>query len=60
MKHTVETVLCKDCIYYISAEDMRNEPMYKDYDNILNADGLCNNTDTWTDECDFCSCGKED
>lgn len=59
MKHTVSTVLCKDCKYYIPAEELKNDPMYDDYENILNADGLCMNTDKWADKDGFCSDGKE-
>lgn len=59
-KDTVEVVRCKNCMYYISAEDMKNEPMYKSYKNILGADGLCMSSDKYTDEKDFCSCGRKE
>lgn len=46
---------CKNCYYYISEADMKKEPGYKDYCNTLCYDGLCNNTDSWTDEDAYCS-----
>lgn len=57
----VQVTRCKDCKYYISDSDMKNNPEYKDYDNKLEADGLCTSTDTWTDETDYCSnCKKRE
>jgi hypothetical protein len=41
-----EVVCCKNCKYFCS-----------NYPNVLNADGLCENTDTLTDKEDFCSHG---
>ena len=43
---------------YISAENMKKDPEYKKYDKKLGHDGLCEGTDKWTDETDYCSCGK--
>lgn len=60
MKDLVEVIRCKNCKYYISAEDMKNDEIYRDYDNVLNADGLCMSSDKWADEMDFCSDGRED
>lgn len=37
---------CRNCSYYISDAAMNKDPYYKDYDNKLGYDGLCNNTDT--------------
>ena len=59
-KDLVEVTRCKNCMYYISAEDMKNDEMYKDYENILRHDGLCTATDKWTDDMCFCSESKED
>lgn len=59
IKDLVEVTRCKDCKYYVSEEDMKNNEMYKDYNNILGYDGLCMSTDKWTDQNDFCSSGKE-
>ena len=53
-KDLVVIPCCKNCRYYISAENMKNDEMYKDYKNILGHDGLCMSTDKWTDEIDFC------
>ena len=58
-KDFVEVTRCKDCKYYISEEDMKNNEMYKDYNNVLGHDGLCMCTDKCTDENDFCSDGKK-
>ena len=57
-KDLVEVTRCKDCQLYISAENMKKDPEYKKYDNKLGHDGLCEGTDKWTDETDYCSCGK--
>ena len=53
-KDLVEVCRCKNCKYYISAEDMKNDEMYKDYKNTWNHDGLCRYSNTWTDENDVC------
>ena len=58
-KDLVEVTRCKNCSYYISADDMKNDEMYKGYKNLLGCDGICTSTDKWTDETDFCSSGKE-
>ena len=57
-KDLVEVTRCKDYQLYISAENMKKDPEYKKYDNKLGHDGLCEGTDKWTDETDYCSCGK--
>ena len=57
-KDLVKVTRCKDCQLYISAENMKKDPEYKKYDNKLGHDGLCEGTDKWTDENDYCSCGK--
>ena len=49
----VKVVRCKDCKHYIPKENLTDE-----YDNSIGADGLCDNTDTYTDETDFCSYGE--
>ena len=59
-KDLVEATRCKNCEYYISAEDMKNDEMYKDYKNDLGHDGICICTDKWTDKDNFCSDGKEE
>ena len=46
-------VRCKDCVYFISNQNLPNG-----YDNAIGADGLCDNTDTYTYEDDYCSCAK--
>lgn len=51
--------LCKDCYYYISGAGMKEESGYEDYNNELGYDGICNNTDSWTDENDYCSNYKD-
>ena len=58
-KDLVEVTRCINCSYYISADDMKNDEMYKGYENILGCDGICTSTDKWTYETDFCSSGKE-
>ena len=58
-KDLVEVTRCKNCSYYISADDMKNDEMYKGYENLLGCDGICTSTDKWTYETDFCSSGKE-
>ena len=58
-KDLVEVTRCINCSYYISADDMKNDEMYKDYENLLGCDGICTSTDKWTYETDFCSSGKE-
>ena len=49
----VEVVRCKDCKYYIPKENLADE-----YANPIGADGLCDNTDKYTDEDDYCSYGE--
>ena len=49
----VPVVRCKDCVYYIPAEDLPCE-----YDNPIDADGLCDNIDKYADRDGFCSQGK--
>ena len=49
---------CRNCEYYIPYESMKNDVAYKDYENKLDADGLCDSTDTWIDEDDCCSSAK--
>ena len=51
--NVVEVVRCKECKHYIPKENLTDE-----YDNPIGADGLCDNTDTYTDETDFCSYGE--
>lgn len=58
-KDLVEVTRCINCSYYISADDMKNDEMYKGYENLLGCDGICTSTDKWTYETDFCSSGKE-
>ena len=50
----VEVVRCKDCVYYIP-----NEKLADGYDNAIGADGLCDNTDLYTWEDDYCSDGRK-
>lgn len=59
-KDLVEVTRCKNCKYYISAEDMKNDEMYKNYKNNLGHDGICTCTDKWIDKNNFCSDGKEE
>lgn len=59
-KDLVEVCRCKNCKYYISAEDMKNDEVYKKYENMLKHDGLCMNTDAFIYENDFCSCGEKE
>lgn len=53
-----EVVRCKDCKCYIPDSELD----HNEYPNPLEADGLCENIDKYTDETDFCSFGerKED
>ena len=44
---------------HVDHHDMKNNEMYKDYNNVLGHDGLCMGTDKWTDQNDFCSDGKK-
>ncbi|MGN0416513.1 hypothetical protein [Anaerostipes faecalis] len=57
-KDLVDVCRCKNCEYYISSEDMKENDMYKDYENTLGYNGFCMNVDKWADEDDFCSYGK--
>ena len=50
----VEVVRCKDCVDYIPNADLD----HKEFPNDLEADGLCDNSLKYTDETDFCSCGR--
>ena len=58
-KDLVAVTRCKNCQHYISAENMKNDEMYKKYENALGHDGLCMATDKWTDKMNFCSDGKK-
>jgi hypothetical protein len=50
----VEVVRCKDCKCYIPDSELD----HNEYPNPLEADGLCENIDKYTDETDFCCYGE--
>lgn len=52
---TEELVVCKKCRYYIPEEDLDKE----DHLYPISTDGFCAMVDKYTNEDDFCSCGKE-
>lgn len=50
----VEVVRCKDCEYFIPDKYLNHTK----YPNDLEADGLCDNIDKYTDENRYCSSAK--
>ena len=49
----VEVVRCRDCKYFIPSRFLDK----LEYPNEIEADGLCDNKDKYTDNCDYCSHG---
>lgn len=50
----VEVVRCKDCKFFIPDAELD----HNEYPNIIEADGLCNNSLKFTYADDFCSDGE--
>ena len=62
MGDLVNVTRCKNCKYYLTLEEAKNDSFYKDYPfeaaEELGKDGLCTNTDKWSFDDDFCSNAK--
>ena len=50
----VEVVRCKDCKFFIPDSELD----HNEYPNIIEADGLCDNSLKFTDADDYCSYGE--
>ena len=63
MADVVEVTRCKDCKYYISIEDMKKDPYFKNYPYntaaVIGSNALCLNFDRWMHDNDFCSHAEE-
>ena len=55
----VKVTRCRNCEYYIPYESMKNDVAYENHINQVDADGLCENTDIWINEDDYCSSAKK-
>lgn len=55
----VEVLRCKDCKWYMTEAETKEDPYFEDAENVLGYEGFCRSWDKWTDEEDFCSRGSE-
>lgn len=59
IKNLVEVTRCKDCMYYLPNDKLREFFKYRKPHNPLNQEGFCTNIDKWVNGDFFCASGCE-
>lgn len=57
--NSVKIVRCKNCKYFMNADQLNGNPQYKGFYDVMGHDGLCTNTETFGYFDDYCSYGEE-